>query len=226
MGSIDPALIKFYAAVATDGGDINPSALQTSSVVGNEISEITTAERSTGTVRYVKQYIVNENSSSFGPFKVYLDSQSQYTPNTGVGFAITGSKSRSQTASTLTGTAVFTATGYLTTSSDLREEVAIGEKVYNSTDDSAVFGVEILEVASTYIQLSAGYAGTYGSGKGISVCPASSLTYISPVSSSDPLCPILTLGQNEKVGIWKCYEVFMGCPQFENDWFTLIFEEI
>lgn len=226
MGTIDPALIKFYAAVASDGGGINLSALQTSSVVGNEISEITTAERTAGAYRYVKQFVLNENAGSFGPFKVYLSSQTQYSPNTNIAFAISGSKSRIQTASALSGTAVFTATGYITTSNDLRQEVASGEKIYNSTNDSALFGVEVLEVASNYIQLSAGYAGTYGSGKAVSVCPATTLTFISPMSASDVVCPVITLEQAEALAIWKRYEVVGGCPQFENDWFTFNFEEI
>lgn len=223
---IDTSLLKFYAPASTLGGEINLASLQTSSLVGNEISSISTLERSTGTMRYVKQFLRNESPDAFGLCKVYLSARTQYSPNTGIAFALSGSKSRLTTASALSGTAVITATGYITTSSDLRLEVACGERVFNSTDDLVTYSVEVSEVASTYIQLNAAYIGTIGAGKTISVAPATMSTFISPVSADDPVSPSVSIATLDSIGVWKRYEVFAGCPAFENDWFTLTFEEV
>ena len=223
--SVDPANLKFYRSLTKEGGAIDLSHLQTSGVLGNEISRISAAERSTGTIRYVKQFLRNENDMSWGPVSIYISSPPQYSPDTVLGFALTGSKSMLHTASVLSGTAIFTATGFITTSVDLQDEVKAGECIFNSSDDTPVRAVKITTVASTHLQLESAYIGTLGSWKEISVAPATMSRFVAPVSSSDTLSPVETFTPYRSVGMWKRYEVKMGTPPFANDWFTVRFEE-
>jgi hypothetical protein len=225
MGSIDPALIKFYAAVATDGGGIDFSSQQTSSVVGNEIARITASERRDGIIKYVKQYVVNENAETWGPVAVYLSSLPIMAPNVEVAIALTGSKSRLSTASTLTGTATFAFGTTIFTSDDLTSEVRAGESVFNSDDDDASKSAVISSVTATTIVLETAYLGTAGSGKGIAVCPATYLQFRSPVQYDyDMESP--TLAPLSPVGIWKQYRVLPACPPYSLDGFTLKIEEL
>lgn len=222
---VDPANIRFYRSEYETGGNIDLNRLQVSSVVGNEISRISKTERELGTTRYVKQFVRNENNMAWGPLKVFLSALTQYAPYTEISFVLAGSKSMATTSAVLSGTATFTATGYLTTSNDLRGEVCAGECVYNSSDDGVTRANKITEVASTYIQLESAYIGTLGSGKQISVAPATMSRYISPVSGSDSISPTVILDAYGSVGVWKCYRVLENAPQFANDYFTLKLEE-
>lgn len=225
MGSIDPTLIKFYAAVATDGGDIDLSSQQTSSITGNEISRITASERRDGTTKYAKQYVMNENAETWGPVGVYLSALPLMTPNVEVAIALTGTKSRLSTASTLTGTATFAFGTTIFTSDDLTSEVRAGESVFNSDDDDASKSAVISSVTATTIVLETAYLGTAGSGKGIAVCPATYLQFRSPVQYDyDMESP--TLAPLSPVGIWKQYRVYSACPPYSIDGFTLKIEEL
>lgn len=215
--------IKFYHSLSSYGGDIDPLHLQVSSVIGNEIARITSNERQTGTVKYTKQYIRNENDMTWGPVCIYLSSRTQ-SSNTQISFSMAGSKSMLTTSATLSGVAIVTATGFLTTTADLRGEVAAGECVYNN-EDGVAKAIAVREVASTYIQLDAAYIGTLGSGKLLSVAPATMSRYIAPITSTDPLTPLATIGSMEYIGMWKRYEVYPLCPPFSNDWFVVKYEE-
>lgn len=224
MGAIDPTLLKFYAAVATLGGGPDFSAEQTSGQIGNEISKITVDERTVGSIRYAKQFLRNENADAWANVNVYLTSRTQISPNTDISFALTGTKSMLETASVLSGTAVFTATGWITTSTDLTQEVNVGEMVFNSTADDISKSKRISAIGASYIQLEGGYTGTATTGT-ISVAPATSALFISPTYSDDPTSPTIDVPAMGVCGVWKRYQVWDGCPQFTNDWFTLTFEE-
>ncbi len=222
--SVDVSNLKFYASVSTLGGGPDLSRQQTSGQIGNEISKITVAERATGTTRYVKQFLRNENTDEWANIKVYLSSRTQYSPNTDISFALTGTKSMLETASVLSGSATFTATGWITTSMDLTQEVNVGEMVYNSSSDEISKARRISSMGASYIQLDAAYIGTLGSGS-ISVAPATTALFISPMYNDDPASPTVTIPASGTCGVWKRYIVWDGCPQFTNDWFTLTFEE-
>lgn len=224
--SVDPSNLRFYAATMSTGGAIDLAHLQTSSVLGNEIATILKSEREIGAIKYVKQFLKNENADPWGPLKVYLSDLTLYIPDTGISFTLAGSKSRYDQPATLSGTAVFTATTLITTSADLTSEVMAGESVFNSTDDAATKCIPILEVASTHIVLSSAYAGTAGSGKSISVAPATMFTFIAPTNADSALAPTITLLAGGVVGTWKRYEVKENCPPFANDAFSIMYEEI
>lgn len=223
--TIDVNSLKFYAAVATAGGSIDLSNEETSGVVGNEISKITSSERSTGTTRYVKQFLRNENGDVWAGVRVYLSARTQLSPKTDIAFALTGTKSMLESASTLSGTGTVTATGWISTTADLRQELFPGEMIYNSTNDTLQQAQRVESVGSSYIKLEAGYYGTLGSGVGLSVAPATMALFISPVSIDDPVSPLVDIQSMGICGVWKRYLVWDGCPQFTNDWFTLTFEE-
>jgi hypothetical protein len=224
--NIDANNLKFYAAAAATGGEIDGSHLQTSSTLGNEIGTILKAERESGTIKYVKQFLKNENADQWGPVKVYLSSLPKYMPDTVLAFTLAGSKSRSDTSVELSGTATFTATTLITTSTDLTGEVMAGESVFNSTDDAVSKCVPVLEVATTHIILASPYAGTTGSDKTISVAPATMFQYIAPTTVDDTLSPTVTVVAGGFVGTWKRYEVKENCPPFSNDSFSIMYEEI
>lgn len=223
--AVDVANLKFYAAASPLGGDIDLSAEQTSAVIGNEIARITATERTQGTEKYVKQFLRNENAEDWEDVRVYLSSRTQLTPNTTISIAITGTKSMLQTASALSGSATVTATGWFATSSDLRQEIKPGERVYNSTNDTLAQAQRVYEVGQTYIKLESGYSGTAGAGKTLAVAPATMALFISPTSVEDITSPIIDIPSMGVCGVWKRYIVLGGCPQFSNDWFTTTFEE-
>lgn len=223
--SVDPANIRFYASMYPSGGDIDPSKPQISAIIGNEISRISRAERKNGTIRYAKQFVRNENDMEWGPLNVYFSNLTQYSPNTSVSFALTGTKSTIDVCVELSGVATVTASGHFSTSVDLRNEVKAGEQIFNSSDDTISKATKIKEVASTYIQLERAYIGTLGANKTLSVCPATMSQFVAPTSHTDELSPEITIGIMEYVGMWKRYEVFEECPPFSNDWFTIVYEE-
>jgi hypothetical protein len=221
--TLDAANFKFYASVSTLGGGINLSSPQTTGVVGNEFSTITNAERATGTIKYRKQFIKNENAEDWTSVKVFFKYKTTNAPNTEVLFAISGSKSMLTTASTLSGSATVTATGYFFTSVDLRGEVATGEMAYNA-EDSLSKAVFIEEITSTYIRTRTPYTGATGESKQLMVAPATMANFIGPISKDDSTSPLIDLLAGGTVAIWKSYLVWNGCPAYSNDAFTLQFE--
>lgn len=221
--TLDPDYIGFYGSIDTDGGAIDPSKPQSSGVVGEEFSRISIAERQTGTIRYAKQFVKNDNDEDWEDVKPYIQYQTSLAPNTGAAFALTGSKSRLSTASALSGTATLTATGWIETSVDLREEVATGEMLFNATD-SVAKAVRISDMSDRWIQLEGAYTGTTGSAVQLMVAPAITSQFISPTSVDSPSAPITIILARKTRGIWKQYTVWDNCPPFSNDWFTVIFE--
>lgn len=215
----------FYRSVATDGGDIDISSPETTSVVGNEIATITNAERTAGVIKYTKQFLKSTNDVDWEPVVVYLSSKTACAPNTEISFALTGTKSRISTASALSGSATVTATGYIYPSVDLREEVATGEKIFNS-DDGVAYAVFIDEITSTYIKTRTAYAGTSGTGKTLMVAPGTMAEFRAPESSADITAPTTIVLAGKTRGIWKRYQVWDGCPAYSNDSFTVTFEGI
>lgn len=223
--SINLEQIQFYHSLTAEGGDIDTLHRQVSSVLNNEFTKITQAERQTGTIRYTKQFVRNENDMVWGPVKIYFESKTQMAPKTAVAFALTGTKSLLHSSATLSGDATVTATRYMLTSSDLREEIKPGELVYNSTDDGLDRAVKAIEVASTYIRTETTYIGTLGTLKRLSVAPATMATFIAPITSEDTTTPTQLLNPLEYFGVWKRYTVMDTCPPFSNDWFTILFED-
>lgn len=220
---IDTGNLVFYAAESADGGAIDLSSPQTSAVLGEEFSKVSIAERSTGTVRYAKQFILNSNGEDWTNVKVYLSSLTSLSPNTGAAFALTGSKSRLETASLLSGTATLTATGWVETSVDLREEVATGEQIFNGSDLLSN-AVRIADMSSTWIRLDGPYTGTVGDAVELMVAPALTAQFISPTSADASSSPTTHICAGRTRGIWKQYQVWETCPAFSNDTFAVTFE--
>lgn len=212
--------LLFYSAVATDGGAANLSAQETSDVLGNEIATITNAERISGTIKYKKQFLHNANDEDWAAVVVYLSSKTAYSPNTDISFALTGTKSRLTTASALSGTATVTATGYIFPDTDLREEVATGEMIFNA-EDTAATAVYIDQITASFIKTRVAYAGATGSGKTLMVAPATMASFISPETASDVTAPTAAVLAGKSLGIWKRYQVWDGCPAYANDTFAI-----
>lgn len=226
MSGLDMDNIKFYAAVSADGGDIDLSNEQTSGVVGNEISTISARDLSTGTVRYSKQFVRNENAVDWNGVRAYISPFTARFPNTSISISLAGTKSKLRESVELSGSATVTATGYFQTSADLSQEVRPGERVYNSDDDLASVAGVITSVAPSYIQIAPPYLGTTGSGKQLSVAPATMNVF---VDVTDPLSEValhIDVASSSYTGVWKKYTVGEGCPAFSNDWFSLVFEMV
>ena len=225
--TIDTANLKFYRSVAIDGGGIG-TELMTSSLLNNEFDRITVLERQTGTIKYSKQFLKNDNADDWSNVKIYLPATTLNAPYTGISVCLAGSKSLLNTSATLSGTAIVTASGWFTTSSDLRLEIGQGELVFNSTDDTISDAVPVLSVASTYIVLESPYFGTVGgSSKQLSVGPAYLASFIYPRSTSALVSPAaISIPAGQAMGMWKRYTTVVNCPPFTNDWFTIAFEEV
>lgn len=224
MTGIEVASLHFYRAASTLGGGIG-TELMVSSVMGNEFDRVTASELAAGITKYSKQFLKNDNTSDWSGIVVYF-STLDITNKVLVGMCLAGNKSRLDASVPLSGTATVTASGYITTSTDLRLEVGPGEVIFNSTDDTLADAVTIAVVAATYLTLRSPYLATWGSGKTLSVGPASQSYYVYPRSLTDSVCPPpISIPAGGAMGVWKRLIVSPGCAAFSNETFTLKFEE-
>lgn len=207
--ALDPANFKFYRCTtwtegATHGGAIDTTATITDNTINNVFDNITNDERISGMTDYRKIFFRNENADTYTYPKLWISQNTTSTDDT-VSICLAGSKSCASTTVALSGTATWTQGSTLVpVSNDLRTEVAVGEYIYNSTDDATTDARCVYSVVATQVTLTATYGGTSGSSKGVSVIGATYYnSFQSPTTktASTVFAPA-SLAQNESFGIW------------------------
>lgn len=219
MGEILAENLKWYQCVAFNpgedhGGDIDLTHEITSGVANNVFPNVTDAERIAGAVHYAKIFFRNENIADYTTALAWIQSNTPAV-NDEIQILRGGTKSRAGRPVQLTQTNMqFTAgakdvTG---TGTAFLSELAVGEKIYNGTDDAESFGVAIASIESdTALTLAENYAGTssgacQGYVTGIDQC-----AFVKPDTKvhADVLA-LGTLGENEYAGIWIKRVVAVG----------------
>lgn len=228
--SIKASLLKIFqcatwAEGASHGGDIGAVEI-TSGLANNIFDDISDAERVAGDTDYRKVFVKNTNVDTWAAVKLWI---SVFTESEDDEISILrgGKKSTESNPLAVSGTATFAAsTAVIGSGSSFSSELAPGEKVYNSTDDAEVDGVEIASVEDdTHLTLLSAYGGTAGTAKAISVSGIDQCTFVSPDSKghSDVLiCG--SLAQNEYTSIWIKRVVNANAAGNTNNEFKLKFE--
>ena len=229
--AIDTALIKFFkCAVFTEGdghgGDIDLGQEITSGVDQNLFDDVTNQERIEGDTEYRKFFIRNENVDTWNAIKSWINENTPAT-NDQVSILLGGIMSKQGVAVQLTGTATFEAgTAVVGDGTLFLTEVAVGEKVYNSTNDAEDDSVAIASITDdTHLTLASAYSGTGGAIKNISVARITYSIFVLPDSKSH--VDVLVAGdiiQDDYKGIWIKRIVDVGGAGYTNNTFTLGFE--
>lgn len=209
--AIQASLIKWYQCATwnegdSHGGDIDTGNEITSGVDQNIFDDVTNDERVAGDTDYRKIYIRNENADSWNSVKCWI---SQFTDSADDEISVlnAGTKSTAGNVVQCTGTATFTnGSPTVTTSVDLSDELAVGEMIYNSTDDTESAAVAIASISGTTITLASNYGGTGGATKNINVAGIDQVAggdWKSPNAKGHAdVLDFGTLAQNEYAGIW------------------------
>jgi hypothetical protein len=102
----------------------------------------------------------------------------------------------------------------------------VGEKIYNSTDDTESGAVEIKSITDdTHLVLTGFYGGTTGSGKTASVTGIDQCAFVAPASKTDACVLIIgDLGKNAYKAIWIKRVVSPNASGYESNQFALKLE--
>lgn len=219
---LSTASIKFYAPASDDGGGINLSALQTSSVLENEFPNVTDEQRQAGLVDYRKQYVRNENTDYWDFIRVWI--QSQPPAGDSIKICQTGSLSLINATASL-GTATFLSGTVLNFASCKYRYVMPGDWVYDMTHDTEAATIrEITDVSTNSGEVTVASAfGTPTDGDHeIVIAPATRFSYSSPSSYGDGL-DVGKLENNQYSAVWKQRTVPAFTDGYSNDNFTVTF---
>ena len=211
MGEILATALKWYQCATfnpgdSHGGDIDLTHEITTGIPNNVFPNVTDAERVAGAVHYAKIFFRNENAADYTTALAWIQANTPAT-NDAIHVLRGGTKSLAGTPVQLTQTNMqFTAgaTGVTGTGTAFLSELAVGEKIYNGTDDTEAAGVAIASIESdTALTLAANYAGTSSGACQGYVAGIDQCTFVQPDSKvhADVLA-LGTLGENEYAGIW------------------------
>lgn len=231
MGTITEANLKKYHSAtnsdaAANGGAVDTAAAITTGVLGNIIPIITESERVSGVTKYRKIFLRNENADSYTSVKAWISAN---TPSTDTAITISGAGSFSQQGNTVAITGItftFAASADVIASADCHLALSVGERIFNSTDDTAAAArvISAISADGLNITLTVAYGGTTGAGKAASVCAATGNTFVAPTSSAH--ADVLNLGnltQNQSIGVWVKYVVDADSDGYASDTFSIDF---
>jgi hypothetical protein len=217
---------------ATHGGNIS-TAVITSSTDQNIFDDVTNSERVAGDIEYRKIYIRNGNATEWSDVICWIPNNTQAL-NDEIYICAGGKSSYQGSSTTIPGVGIFhngstTVTG---TGTYFLKDLAVGEAVYNVTNDSALQALTIDSIASnTSLELIFGYGGTGGSSKNIAVAPITNIfvNFVQPDTSAHAQRLILgDLGPaattNYKA-VWIRRNVWTGFANgYTNNYFSLMFQ--
>jgi hypothetical protein len=225
MGIISSSNLKWYQSAtwaqgATHGGDINTAVTVPSSGVNNQFPNVTDDQRIAGLVDYRKIFFRNENASDYTNAKAWIAAN---TPalNDEISILLGGTKSQTSTPVQLTQTSMAFAasTAVVGIGTHFLTELAVGERVYNGTDDTAAAAKAIASIEDdTHLTLAAAYAGTVNAATQGYVTGIDQCTFVEPISVGDAAVLVLgTLVQNAYRAIWVKRTVTANVPDGYND---------
>lgn len=233
--AISAADLKKYhsltnSSTAGNGGAINLNSAITSGVKENIFPKITDAERIAGVTKYRKVYLRNENADAYTSVKCWIQAG---TPSTDSAITISGAGSFSQQGNDVEITGItFSFTNNsadVTAQSDCHLAVSVGERIFNSSDDTNTSARVISAIAADglTITLASAYPGTSHVSAAATVCAATGNTFVSPntISHADVL-DLGTLTQDQSVGVWIKYVVDATSAGYVSDTFTLRFSDV
>jgi len=235
MGVISSALLKWYQSAVwaqgnAHGGAIDTAAAITSGAMNNVFPNVTNAQRIAGLTDYRKVWFRNENADDYTTVKGWIQANTPAT-NDAVWIVLAGSKSTTSTPVQLTqATMAFTAASTAVTGigTSFLTELAVGEEVFNGTDDTEAASVRIASIESdTALTLSATYGGTTNATAQGYVAGADQCTFVQPdaIDHADALV-LGSLAQNGSRGIWVKRVVDAGgLDGYDNNSFTLRVED-
>ncbi len=211
MGEILAENLKWYQCATfnpgdSHGGDIDLTHEITTGIPNNVFANVTDAERIAGATHYAKIFFRNENIADYTTALAWIQSNTPAV-NDEIQILRGGTKSLAGTPVQLTQTNMqFTAgaTEVTGTGTAFLSELAVGERVYNGTDDAESFGVAIASIESdTALTLAANYAGTSSGAAQGYVAGIDQCDFVKPDTKvhADVLA-LGTLGQNEYAGVW------------------------
>ncbi len=209
------------------GGDIDlANEISLSKIEENIFDDVTDAERVAGDTDYRKIFIRNENEQTWAAVKAWV-SQFTLSEDDEISVLLGGTKSKAGTPIALTGTATFAAsTAVVGTGTAFKTELAVGEMLYNGTEDDETKAKKIASIEDdTHLTLASAYAGTTGSGKTAKVAGIDYATFVSPSSKSHGDVLVLgDLAQNAYKGVWIKRVVNAAASGYDNNQFALKFE--
>jgi len=217
----------FWNEGDSHGGPINTAnKISTSKPLNNIFDDVSDSERTAGDTEFRKIYVRNENELTWAEVHAWI---SQFTLSTDdeVSILLGGTKSKASDVVPLTGTVTFAAsTAVVGSDTSFLSELAVGEKIYNATDDAEGDAKAIASIEDdTHLTLAAVYAGTTGASKTANVAGIDQSTFVSPDSKThvDAL-DIGNLAQNEYHAIWIKRVVDVASDGYPANQFTLTFE--
>jgi hypothetical protein len=237
MGVINSTLLKWFQSTVwaqgnAHGGAIDVGTQITSGTQNNVFPNVTNAQRISGLTDYRKVYFRNENADAYTSVKGWIQANTPAT-NDAVWILLGGSKSTTSTPVQLTQTkVVFTngSTAVTGVGTSFLTELAVGECIYNGTDDTEAAAVRIASIASdTALTLAGGYGGTSSASNltqgyvaGIDVC-----TFVQPsaIDHGDALV-LGNLAQNASRAVWiKRVVDAGGLDGYDSNSFTIRVED-
>lgn len=229
--AITEANLKKYHSATNSDADANGGAVDTASGItsgsnGNIIPAITNSERVSGVTKYRKIFLRNENTDAYNGVKAWISAN---TPSGDTAITISGAGSFSTQGNTLSVTGLtftFAASTSVIASADCHLALAVGERIYNATNDTIAKALVITAISADglTITLASAYQGTTGAGKTAYVCAATGNTFVAPTSSAH--ADVLNLGnltQNQSIGVWVKYVVDADSDGYTDDTFTIGF---
>jgi len=209
------------------GGDIDlANEISISKIEQNIFDDVTDAERVAGDTDYRKIFVRNENAETWAAIKAWI-SQFTLSADDEISVVLGGTKSKASTPVAVTGTVEFAlTTAIVGTGTAFLTECAVGEKIYNVTNDVESDAKAIASITDdTHLTLASAYAGTTGTGKTANVAGIDQSTFVSPSSKAHG--DVLSLGdlaENAYKGIWIKRVVNASSSGYDNNQFALKFE--
>ncbi len=209
------------------GGDIDlANEISLSKIEQNIFDDVSDAERVAGDTDYRKIFLRNENAETWAAVKAWI-SQFTLSADDEITVLLGGTKSKESTPVALTGTVTFAATTAIVGSGTLfTTELAVGEKIYNVTDDLETAAKAIASIEDdTHLTLSVAYGGTVGAAKTADVAGIDQATFVSPSSKTHGDVLLFSdLAENVYKGIWIKRVVGAASSGYDNNQFALKFE--
>lgn len=218
---------RFWTEGDDHGGDIDLAhEISMSKIVNNIFDDVADSERVSGDTEYRKIFVRNENLQNWADVKAWID-QFTLSADDEITILAGGSKSKTSTPVAATGTATFAAsTAVVGSGTKFLTELAVGEKVYNATDDTEGDGVAIASIESdTALTLTGAYGGTVGAAKTLNVAGIDQSTFVSPSSKTHgDVLGFGDISKNEYKGIWIKRIVNAAASGYTNNQFALKLE--
>lgn len=218
---------RFWTEGDDHGGDIDLAhEISMDKIINNIFDDVADSERVSGDTEYRKIFVRNENLQNWADVKAWID-QFTLSADDEITIVSGGSKSKTSTPIACTGTATFAAsTAVVGVGTKFTTELAVGELIYNATDDAEGDGVAIASIESdTGLTLASSYGGTAGATKTVNVAGIDQSTFVSPSSKTHG--DVLSFGdisKNEYKGIWIKRVVDAAASGYTNNQFALKLE--